>query len=136
MGDGCLKMLDWLRELRNQEEPDIALADRLRHREQVLDNMQDEVAEFMTSLLSGNIPHAVADEARRQLQLADEYESTPESAFTSTELLKKSRKSVEVRLTFSKTGTHPERRRSQLCPRPCMFPPAVRWPVRFADAAG
>lgn len=75
MGDGCLKMMDWLRELRQQEEPDKALADRLRHREQVLDNVQDEVAEFMTNLLSGNIPHAVADEARRQLQLADEYES-------------------------------------------------------------
>ena len=75
MGDGCLRMLDWLRELRHQEEPDKALADRLRHREQVLDNMQDEVSEFMTNLLSGNIPHAVADEARRQLQLADEYES-------------------------------------------------------------
>lgn len=75
MGDGCLKMLDWLSELRQQDEPDKALADRLRHREQVLDNVQDEVAEFMTNLLSGNIPHAVADEARRQLQLADEYES-------------------------------------------------------------
>ena len=75
MGDGCLKMMDWLRELRQQDEPDKALADRLRHREQVLDNVQDEVAEFMTNLLSGNIPHAVADEARRQLQLADEYES-------------------------------------------------------------
>lgn len=75
MGDGCLKMLDWLRELRQQDEPDKTLANRLRHREQVLDNVQDEVAEFMTHLLSGNIPHAVADEARRQLQLADEYES-------------------------------------------------------------
>ena len=75
MGDGCLKMLDWLHELRQQEEPEKALSDRLKHREQMLDNVQDEIAEFMTKLLSGNIPHAVADEARRQLQLADEYES-------------------------------------------------------------
>jgi len=75
MGDGCLKMLDWLHELRQQEEPEKSLADRLKHREQILDNVQDEIAEFMTNLLSGNIPHAVADEARRQLQLADEYES-------------------------------------------------------------
>lgn len=75
MGDGCLKMLDWLHELRQQEEPEKALSDRLKHREQVLDNVQDEIAEFMTKLLSGNIPHAVADEARRQLQLTDEYES-------------------------------------------------------------
>lgn len=75
MGDGCSKMLDWLLELMQQDEPDLALADRLKHRERVLDSIQDEVSEFITDLLSGNVPHAVAEEARRQLQLADEYES-------------------------------------------------------------
>ncbi|MEZ6129408.1 MAG: Na/Pi cotransporter family protein [Planctomycetaceae bacterium] len=75
MGVGCSKMLDWLAELRDQDEPDKALADRLKHREQVLDSMQDEVAEFITNLLSGNVPHAVAEEARQQLRMADEYES-------------------------------------------------------------
>jgi phosphate:Na+ symporter len=75
MGDGCLKMLDWLKDLRGQDEPDTVMTDRLKQREQILDNVQDEVAEFITHLLSGNVPHAVADEARRQLRLADEYES-------------------------------------------------------------
>ncbi len=75
MSIGCAKMLTWLDQLRRQEQPDKALADRLRHRERVLDSMQDEVAEFVTNLLAGNIPHAVADEARRQLRIADEYES-------------------------------------------------------------
>jgi len=37
--------------------------------------MQDEMAEFVTHLLSGNVPHAVADEARQQLRMTDEYES-------------------------------------------------------------
>lgn len=75
MGDGCAKMLDWVKELRGQDEPDQALSDRLKHREQVLDTVQDEVSAYITNLLSGNIPHAVADEARRQLRIADEYES-------------------------------------------------------------
>lgn len=75
MADGCIRMLNWLQELRSQDEPDKPLSDRLKHREQILDSVQDEVAEYITNLLSGNIPHAVADEARRQLRLADEYES-------------------------------------------------------------
>lgn len=75
MGDGCEKMLDWLNELIQQEDPDRALADRLIRREQVLDSMQDEITEYVTDLLSGNIPHSIADEACRQLRMVDEYES-------------------------------------------------------------
>ncbi len=75
MSVGCSKMLEWLAELMQQDDPDKALADRLRQREQVLDSMQDEVAVFITNLLAGNVPHSVADEARQQLRMADEYES-------------------------------------------------------------
>ncbi|MDG2127441.1 MAG: Na/Pi cotransporter family protein [Fuerstiella sp.] len=75
MSMGCSRMLEWLAELLQQDEPDKALGDRLRQREQVLDSMQDEIAEFITNLLAGNVPHSVADEARQQLRMADEYES-------------------------------------------------------------
>ncbi|MCH2202683.1 MAG: Na/Pi cotransporter family protein [Fuerstiella sp.] len=75
MGIGCSRMLEWLQKLRQQNDPDKTMADRLRHREQVLDSIQDEVTEFVTNLLSANIPHAVAEEARGQLRMADEYES-------------------------------------------------------------
>lgn len=75
MGEACAKMLDWLAELSQQDDPDKLLADRLKHRENVLDSMHDEVAHFVTNLLSGNVPHAVAEEARGQLRIADEYES-------------------------------------------------------------
>lgn len=75
MGEGCSKMLDWLAQLREQDDPDKALADRLRHREQILDSIHDEVADFVTNLLSGNVPHNVAEEARQQIRMADEYES-------------------------------------------------------------
>ncbi len=75
MGSICSKMLGWLGTLREQDRPDKELADRLKQNEQVLDTVQDELAEYVTGLLAGNIPHAVADEARLQLRMADEYES-------------------------------------------------------------
>ncbi|MDC0935015.1 Na/Pi cotransporter family protein [Pirellulales bacterium] len=75
MGDGCEKMLQWLAELRDQEDPDKNLANRLKRREQVLDSIEDEISVYITNLLSGNVPHSVADEARRQLRMADEFES-------------------------------------------------------------
>lgn len=75
MGAGCEKMLDWLGELRDQDSPDKSIGDSIKEREQIFDSVQDEVAAFVTNLLSNNLPHSVADEARRQLSLADEYES-------------------------------------------------------------
>ncbi|PHS09141.1 MAG: sodium:phosphate symporter [Blastopirellula sp.] len=75
MGDSCIKMLDWLLILRSQAEPDTELSDRLKQREDVLDSIHDEIAKFVTDLLAGNIPHSVAEEARQQLRMADEYES-------------------------------------------------------------
>jgi phosphate:Na+ symporter len=68
-------MLRWVVDLRNQEEPDATLAKRLSRRENVLDSIQDEITDFITKLLSGTVPHSVADETRRQLRMADEYES-------------------------------------------------------------
>lgn len=75
MGDSCVKMLAWLADLREQDDPDKELANRLQQRERVLDSIHDEMSEFITNLLSGNVPHAAADEARLQLRMADEYES-------------------------------------------------------------
>jgi len=92
MGEGCHKMMDWLSSLRDEDEPDRTIANRLRRREQVLDSIQDEVAEFITNLLSGNVPHAVADEARRQLRMADEYESVSDYIFNLDEFDRKLRR--------------------------------------------
>lgn len=75
MGDSCEKMLRWLLELREQDEPDKHLANRLKRREKILDKIQDEISVYITDLLSGNVPHAVAEEARSQLRMADEFES-------------------------------------------------------------
>ncbi len=68
-------MMDWLKTLLEAEEPDRALADRMTRREKVLDSIQDEVTEFITTLLSESVPLSVAKEARQQLRIAHEYEA-------------------------------------------------------------
>jgi phosphate:Na+ symporter len=99
MGDGCAKMMDWLKTLYAQADRDRSLAERLNHRERVLDSVHDELAVFITSLLSGNVPHAAAEEARRQLRMADEYESVSDYL---ANLEKFDRKLRDIELRFTK----------------------------------
>ena len=40
-----------------------------------MDIVQKEIVEFLSSLLSGNVPHNVMNSGRIQLRMADEYES-------------------------------------------------------------
>lgn len=75
MAFGCDRLMTWIREILPQEVPDAKLVKKAFHREEILDTVQDEIVAFMANLLSGNIPHDVANEARRQLRMADEYES-------------------------------------------------------------
>jgi len=75
MADGCDKMMDWLAEIVAQEVPDQKLVQKLFHREEVLDTIQDEIVAFLSDMLAANLPHDVIDEGRRQLRMADEYES-------------------------------------------------------------
>lgn len=98
MGDGCRKMMGWLRELLESDTIDKALSDRLKRREEVLDRMQHEVAAFVTDLLSGNVPHSVAEEAREQLRLAHEFEAIGDAI---ADLVKVDRKLREGELRFT-----------------------------------
>ena len=106
MGDGCVKMMDWLKTLYAQDDRDRSLAERLHHRERILDSVHDELSVFITSLLSGNVPHAAAEEARRQLRMADEYESVSDYL---ANLDKFDRKLRDVELRFT-----PEQRKDLL----------------------
>ncbi len=99
MGDGCVKMMDWLKTLYAQDDRDRSLAERLHHRERVLDSVHDELSVFITSLLSGNVPHAAAEEARRQLRMADEYESVSDYLANLDKFDRKLR-DVELRFTL------------------------------------
>ncbi|MCD6288163.1 MAG: Na/Pi cotransporter family protein [Candidatus Hydrogenedentes bacterium] len=75
MGDHVAKMLAYLKKIILGENDFQKKIDKLLHREEVLDIMQKEVAIFLTYMLSSNVPLSVADEGRRQLRIADEYES-------------------------------------------------------------
>lgn len=75
MAFGCEKLAGWLKEILSQEAPDQKTVQKAFHREEVLDQVQDEIVGFIAHLLSGNIPLELAEEARRQLRMADEYES-------------------------------------------------------------
>ena len=75
MADGCNKMMDWLKLIATSDSIDEDLVQRTFHREEVLDTIQDEIVTFLSDMLAGNMPHDVINEARRQLRMADEYES-------------------------------------------------------------
>jgi phosphate:Na+ symporter len=75
MGAGVLKMTGWIRELAYEGPLDERLIQKSFHREDVLDNMQQEIVTFLTDILDATVPHAIAEEGRQQLRIAHEYES-------------------------------------------------------------
>ncbi|MFC1736948.1 Na/Pi cotransporter family protein [Candidatus Hydrogenedentota bacterium] len=75
MGMHVITMMDYLKTILSDEEEGDRLIKKVFHREEVLDVMQNEVVVFLTHLMSTNVPLSTADEARRQLRMADEYES-------------------------------------------------------------
>ncbi len=98
MNEECITMLDWLATLVQQAKPDKTLADKLAHRENVLDKMQDSISEFVTHLLAGNIPVSVAEEARQQIRIADELESISDQILNLDKFDRKLRR-AEARFT-------------------------------------
>jgi phosphate:Na+ symporter len=75
MGAGTLKMMDWIRQLGFNGPRDERLIQKTFHREEVLDNVQEEIMAFLTDILDATVPHATAEEGRQQLRIAHEYES-------------------------------------------------------------
>ncbi|MFA7257376.1 MAG: Na/Pi cotransporter family protein [Kiritimatiellales bacterium] len=75
MADSVKKMMGQLRSTLFTEKSDEELNRRIFHREEILDNVQKEITEFLGGLLSGNVTHEVVNEARWQVRMADEYES-------------------------------------------------------------
>ena len=68
-------MLDDLRTIVTDKKEHRDLVDKTFERERIIDNVQIEVTRFLTDLLSVDLSHHVAEEARSQLRLADEFES-------------------------------------------------------------
>ncbi len=75
MGDIARKMLVRLKDIISKKGRDEVSEGKIFRREDILDVCQKEIVEFLSNLLSGNVPHDVMDNGRKQLRIADEYES-------------------------------------------------------------
>lgn len=98
MARSCDEMLGWTRRALSSPELDPPLVRQIFSREEELDQAHDEIAEFITDLLSGNAPHQIVDEGHCHLRMADEYESISDYL---TVLLRSHSKLVHSGLSFS-----------------------------------
>ena len=62
------------------------------HREDILDNVQKEVTEFLGSIMSKRLARDVAERAQRLLRLTDELESVSDECATVLKVVKRLRK--------------------------------------------
>ncbi len=101
MSENIEKMLIRLKQVLINNRADERSEAKIFHREEVLDIIQKEVVEFLSNLLSGNVPHNVMDQGRMQLRMADEYESISDYI---TNILKLNLKIRQADLKVSDAG--------------------------------
>lgn len=75
MGEIVERMLGKLKESISEQMVNRKTVNKVFHREEALDKIQNEISIFLTGLLAESLSHEIASEGRRQLHLADEYES-------------------------------------------------------------
>jgi phosphate:Na+ symporter len=92
MAKSVQKMFDWLRTALSKPKKKESIENQIFHREQVLDITQKEVVEFISKLMKGTAPQNIADEARKQLRLADEYESLSDYVVNVIKILNRMKK--------------------------------------------
>ena len=73
-------------------ESDEAVERHIAHREDILDNVQREVTEFLGSIMTKRLPQDVAARAGRLLRLTDELESISDEAAQVLKVVKRLRK--------------------------------------------
>jgi phosphate:Na+ symporter len=101
MSEHMTKMSSMLRSSLESDHIDDNNTRRVFHREEILDIMQDEVTEFLSHILSGNIPSDIVDSGREQLRMADEYESVSDYY---AKILKLNLKRIKNEIDFTEGG--------------------------------
>ncbi len=91
MRDSDLELLADVRKVLT-EEADSRLEDHIVHREEILDNVQREVTEFLGKVMVRRVPAAVSERARRLLRMTDELESVSDEAATILKVTRRLRK--------------------------------------------
>ncbi len=97
MSEAVQKMHLWLYDFLFKKKGD--LKDKLVNRERMLDVMQKEIIEFINKLIGGNLSSDATLEVRKQLRMADEYESISDEIIS---IMKLSVKMKKRGLKFSK----------------------------------
>ena len=88
-----LELLDCARKVLNGETTnDDGPEKHIFHREDILDNVQREVTEFLGSIMSKRLAQDVSERARRLLRLTDELESVSDECATVMKVVKRLRK--------------------------------------------
>lgn len=96
MGEAVEKMFGYLKTIMETPGGNPELEEKLFRREQILDQMQKEVVEFLGKMLSGEVSKKVSDEARAQVRMAHEYESLSDYQASMLKILVKLRKNDQA----------------------------------------
>jgi phosphate:Na+ symporter len=75
MAESVDKMIVKLGTILESDEHNQELEQKIFRREEILDNVQKEVFLFLSSMVSGQVPHDITAKAQMQMRIADEYES-------------------------------------------------------------
>jgi phosphate:Na+ symporter len=75
MGKMCQESMAVLREAQQSDMVDRNRIEKIFQTENDLDVMQKEIVEFLGSVITGNLSHNMIHENRRQIRMADEFES-------------------------------------------------------------
>lgn len=75
MGQTCRTMMDTLRDILDADQIDSEKAHFIFQKENDMDMVQKEIVEFLGDVMAGNISHEAVEESRRQVRMADEFES-------------------------------------------------------------
>ncbi len=87
------KMMNYLRRKIAGDENG-KINDKIFNKENVLDVVQKEVTEFLSNILTANVSHEVVNEGRRQMRIADEYESISDYVVSILKLYMKMKKNM------------------------------------------
>ena len=96
-------MLNDLRLVITDETSGQSVVQKVFKQENTIDEVQIEVTRFLTELLSEELSHDIADEARTQLRLADEFESVSDDVAAVLKLYLRMRE-AGVRFTDAQQG--------------------------------
>ena len=95
MKESNLELLECVRKVLEGTSDD-ANENHIVHREDILDNVQREVTEFLGSIMTKRLGYDVSERARRLLRLTDELESVSDEAATVLKVVKRLRSHKQV----------------------------------------